>query len=63
MQNGYFDDVAVDTVKVFQDKLQDFFITRKAAVLAKIAEKGAIDDSITADLKAALTEFKTIFKA
>ncbi len=63
MQNGYFDDVAVDTVKVFQDKLQDFLTTRKAAVLAKIAEKGAIDDSITADLKAALTEFKTSFKA
>ena len=58
MQNGYMDDVAVDKIKDFQLKLQDFFATRKDAVLAKIREKGAIDDDITNDLKAALAEFK-----
>ena len=63
MQNGHFDDVAVTSVKDFQTKLQDFFATRKDAVLTKIREKGAIDDAITADLKAALTEFKTAYKA
>ncbi|MEI6713831.1 MAG: F0F1 ATP synthase subunit alpha [Verrucomicrobiota bacterium] len=63
MQNGYFDDVPVASVKDFQEKLQDFFATRKAAILTKIREKGAIDDAITADLKAALTEFKQSYKA
>src|SRR4051794_14514484 len=62
MQNGYMDDVAVDKIKDFQLKLQDYFSTRKDAVLAKIRDKGAIDDDITADLKAALTEFKTSYR-
>jgi F-type H+-transporting ATPase subunit alpha len=62
MQNGYMDDVAVDKIKDFQLKLQDYFSTRKDAVLAKIRDKGAIDDAITADLKAALAEFKTSYR-
>ncbi len=62
MQNGYMDDVAVDKIKDFQLKLQDYFSTRKDAVLAKIRDKGAIDDDITADLKAALAEFKTSYR-
>ncbi|RFC43506.1 MAG: F-type H+-transporting ATPase subunit alpha [Verrucomicrobia bacterium] len=63
MQNGHFDEVPVASVKDFQAKLQDFFVTRKDAVIAKIRDKGAIDDGITADLKAALTEFKVSYKA
>ena len=63
MQNGYFDEVPVASVKSFQTQLEDFFRTRKDALLTKIREKGAIDDGITADLKAALTEFKTTYKA
>ncbi|MCE9610637.1 MAG: F0F1 ATP synthase subunit alpha [Chthoniobacter sp.] len=62
MQNGYMDDVAVDKIKDFQLKLQDYFATRKDAVLAKIRDKGAISDDITADLKAALAEFKTSYR-
>ena len=62
MQNGYMDDVAVDKIKDFQLKLQDFFTTRKEGVLAKIRDKGAIDDDITNDLKSALTEFKTSYR-
>ena len=62
MQNGFMDDVAVDKIKDFQLKLQDYFGTRKDAVLAKIRDKGAIDDDITADLKAALAEFKTSYR-
>ena len=62
MQNGYMDDVAVDKIKDFQLKLQDYFSTRKDAVLAKIRDKGAINDEITADLKAALTEFKSSYR-
>ena len=62
MQNGFMDDVAVDKIKDFQLKLQDYFSTRKDAVLAKIRDKGAIDDDITADLKAAVTEFKNSYR-
>jgi F-type H+-transporting ATPase subunit alpha len=63
MQNAYLDDVEVAHVKDFQTKLQDFIVTRKEAVLAKIREKGAINDELTADLKAALNEFKQSYKA
>jgi F-type H+-transporting ATPase subunit alpha len=62
MQNGYMDDVAVDKIKDFQLKLQDFLTTRKEAVLGKIRDKGAIDDEITNDLKAAVGEFKTSYR-
>ena len=62
MQNGYLDDVAVDKVKDFQNKLQDFLNTRKEALLTTIRDKGAIDDAITADLKAAIGEFKTSYR-
>jgi F-type H+-transporting ATPase subunit alpha len=63
IQNGHFDDVPVASVKDFQNKLQDFFVTRKDAVLAKIRDKGAVDDSITEDLKTSLAEFKQGYKA
>ncbi len=63
MQNAYLDDVEVVHVKDFQTKLQDFIVTRKDALLVKIREKGAINDELTADLKAALNEFKQGYKA
>ncbi len=58
----YLDDVAVEKIKDFQLKLQDYLTTRKEAVLTKIIDKGAIDDDITNDLKAALGEFKTSYR-
>jgi F-type H+-transporting ATPase subunit alpha len=57
-QNNFFDDVAVDKVKDFQAKLTDFLGTRKADLLAKIRNEKAISDALTAELKAAVTEFK-----
>src|SRR5882757_7818580 len=62
MQNAFFDDVPVDKVKDFQLKLQDYLMTRKEALLTKIIDKGEIDDEITADLKAAVGEFKTSYR-
>ena len=38
VQNGYMDDVPVERVKEFQAKLTDFLTTRKAELLAKIAQ-------------------------
>ena len=58
MQNGFLDDVAVSKVKDFQDKLQDFMVTRKENVLTLIREKGALNDENIAALKAAVGEFK-----
>src|SRR6187401_2628230 len=58
-QNGYLDDVPVERIKECQGKLEEYFTTRKEALLASIRDKGAIDDDITADLKAAVGEFKS----
>ena len=57
-QNNYFDDVPVDKVKDFQQKLSQYFHTRKPELLAKILKEKAISDAIAADLKTAVTEFK-----
>jgi len=62
VQNNYFDDVAVDKVKDFQLKLQDYYLTRKSDLLAKIWEKKAVDDTIAAELKTAVTDFKQSYK-
>jgi F-type H+-transporting ATPase subunit alpha len=62
MQNSYMDEVPVDRIKEYQAKLTDYLTTRKDAVLAAIRDKKAIDDGVTAQLKGALDEFKTIFR-
>jgi F-type H+/Na+-transporting ATPase subunit alpha len=61
-QNGFMDDVAVDKIKDFQKKLTDFLTTRKADLLAKILKEKALSDPLTAELKAAITEFKPGYK-
>src|SRR3954464_1257093 len=63
MQNGYFDDIPAAKVKDFQTKLQDYLLTRREAVLKSIREKAVIDDAITADLKSAVGDFKSTYKA
>ena len=62
VQNNFFDDVAVDKVKDFQNKLTDFLNTRKAEVLKKVRTEKAINDAIAGDLKAAITEFKQTYR-
>jgi F-type H+-transporting ATPase subunit alpha len=62
MQNSYMDEVPVDRIKEYQAKLTEYLTTRKDAVLATIRDKKAIDDGVTAQLKGALDEFKTIFR-
>ena len=61
-QNGYFDQVPVERVKEFQTKLTEYFTTRKAELLGKIAKEKAISDPLKADLKAAADEFKQTWK-
>jgi F-type H+-transporting ATPase subunit alpha len=62
VQNGYVDDVPVDRIKEFQDKLTDFLNTRKAEVLQKIAQEKAISDTLKNELKAATDQFKQTWK-
>ena len=62
MQKGYLDAIPVERVKEFQNKLQEFLNTRKEALLDKILAKKPIDDEIEKELKAALEEFKVVFR-
>src|ERR1700743_2306327 len=57
VQNDYFDKVPVDKVKDFQTKLTDYLSTRQTDLLAKLREKGAIDDELSKALKAAIGQF------
>ncbi|MEX1118825.1 MAG: F0F1 ATP synthase subunit alpha [Terrimicrobiaceae bacterium] len=58
MQKGFFDEVAVDDVKVYQDKMQDYLTTRKEDLLNKVRDKKMFDEEIEKELTAALEEFK-----
>jgi F-type H+/Na+-transporting ATPase subunit alpha len=61
-QNGFIDDVPVEQVKDFQNKLTEFLTTRRGPLLAKIVKEKALSDALTAELKAAATEFKQTYK-
>jgi F-type H+-transporting ATPase subunit alpha len=61
-QNNFFDDVPVVKVKDFQQKLSEYFHTRKPELLKKILKEKAISDAIGAELKAAVTEFKQSYR-
>jgi F-type H+-transporting ATPase subunit alpha len=62
VQNNFFDDVPVDKIKDFQNKLTDFLNTRKADVLTKIRTEKAINDALAGLLKAAVSEFKQTYR-
>src|SRR6201987_1535486 len=58
VQNGYLDQVPVARVKEFQNKLTEYFTTRKGQLLAKIGREKALSDELKAELKAAADDFK-----
>jgi F-type H+-transporting ATPase subunit alpha len=58
VQNGYVDSVAVDRIKEYQARLTEFLTTRKPDLLKTIAREKALDDALTADLKAATDQFQ-----
>jgi F-type H+-transporting ATPase subunit alpha len=62
VQNGFMDDVAVDRIKDFQDKLTDFLLSRKAELMGRIAKEKALSEALTGDLKTVVTEFKQTWK-
>jgi F-type H+-transporting ATPase subunit alpha len=61
IQNGYVDEVPVERVKEFQNKLVEFLTTRKTELLAKIGKEKALNDALSAELKATADEFKPTF--
>lgn len=62
MQNGYFDDVAVDRIKECQAALEEFFSTRKADVLQLIADEKAVTDEVKKAIVGAIEDFKGSWK-
>ena len=62
MQNNILDDVPVEKVKDFQNKMADFLSTRKTELMAKIRAEKAFSDALAAELKAALAEFKQTYR-
>src|SRR5712672_2697744 len=58
VQNGLMDDVAVEKIKDFQAKLADYLTSRKQDIMARIAKEKTLSDTLTADLKDAITKFK-----
>jgi F-type H+-transporting ATPase subunit alpha len=63
VQNGYVDQVPVEQVKEFQNKLMDFLNTRKAELLGKIHKERQLGDALKADLKTTLDEFAQTWKS
>jgi len=62
VQNSFMDDVPVDRIRDFQDKLADYLTSRKSDLMARIAKEKVLSDALTADLKADVTEFKQTYK-
>jgi F-type H+/Na+-transporting ATPase subunit alpha len=59
--NGYVDDIPVEDVRRFEKGLYSFVETNHSSVLKTLAEKKAIDDSLRADMKKAIEDFKQRF--
>ena len=62
VQNGFVDDVPAEKIKDFQAKLMDYMTSRKADLLGRIAKEKALSDTLAADLKAVVTEFKQAYR-
>jgi F-type H+-transporting ATPase subunit alpha len=62
VQKGYFDDVPVERVKEFQNKLTEFMTLRKGELLQKIAAEKTISDALADELKLSTDAFKQTWK-
>jgi F-type H+-transporting ATPase subunit alpha len=58
MQNNYFDPIEVKKIVEAANHLKEFLGTRKSALLDTLRQKSAIDDTLAAELKKALEEWK-----
>jgi F-type H+-transporting ATPase subunit alpha len=59
---GFLDDVPVARVREYERRLSEFLDREPTGVLARVAERKAIDGPLDADIAAALTEFGKRFR-
>jgi F-type H+-transporting ATPase subunit alpha len=58
VQNGFLDDVPVERVKEYQDKLTEFLTTRREDLVRKIGKEKQLSPALTSELKTAAEQFK-----
>ncbi len=61
--NGYLDSIPETDVLRYEKELMEYMPQKYKAVVARIVDDKAIKDDTKASLKAALEDFKTVFKA
>lgn len=59
--NGYVDDYPPEDLVRYEQELYTFFETRKADLLAAVADKKVLDDDLKAKVSSALDELKGLF--
>ena len=62
VQNGHFDSIPVEKIKDAQTKMSEYLTSRKSELMSRLAKEKTLNDAITADLKAAVAEFKQTYK-
>ena len=62
VQNGYVDNIPVERMKEYQDKLTEFLTTRKDDLLRKISHEKQLTPTLISELKAAAEQFKGSWK-
>jgi F-type H+-transporting ATPase subunit alpha len=62
VQNGYVDQIPVERVKEYQARLAEYLTSSHGELLRTIAAKQSLDDPLVASLKAALEQFKGLWK-
>jgi F-type H+/Na+-transporting ATPase subunit alpha len=61
VQNGHMDEVPVERIKEFQNKLTEFLTTSQTKLLERIAREKELKDDLVNELKAAAGEFKKLW--
>jgi F-type H+/Na+-transporting ATPase subunit alpha len=62
VQNGFMDSVAVDKIKDYQTKLQEYLQTRKQDLITLIAKEQKLSDEVKIAIKSTLDEFGQSFQ-
>src|SRR5580765_1393054 len=61
VQHGYLDQIPVDRVKEYQRRLTEYLASSHAQVLARVAAEKTLSDTLTAELTAAVEQFKNLW--
>ncbi len=61
--HGYLDDIAVEDVLSFRDKLTDYIHVNNPGLIDKLKQEGKFTDDIETDLNATIEAFKKVFVA